>query len=254
MSDVPTPAAPLPERLVRAFVDVADTLVDDYDVVDLLHRLCRYCVDLLGAAETGIMLTDQQGGLQLLGASTERARLLELFEVQTAEGPCIDAYRAGEAVHADDLATMIPTWPSFAPLAIQDGFQSVQAVPLRLRSDIIGALTLLGHQQTGPLSRNNLVIGRALADTATIGILQERAIRRGAVVTEQLQTALHSRIIIEQAKGALAHAGQMPPDQAFEQLRDYSRRHNTRITDLARHIADGTIAPTVILDPPARRP
>lgn len=254
MSDGARTAAPLSERLVRAFVDVADTLADDYDVVALLHRLCGYCTNLLGAADGEVTLADQQGGLQLLAASTQRARRLGLFEVHADQGPCVDAYRTGEPLHADDLATMAGVWPRFALRAIRDGYRSVQAVPLRLRTDVIGALNLFGRQRAGPLDRDNLVIARALADTATTGILHERAIRQGEIVTEQLQTALNSRIVIEQAKGILVYTGHIPPDQAFERLRRYSRQHNTRLTEVVKQVIDGSIELRSILElrPPSR--
>lgn len=184
---------------------MADTLVADYDAVEVLHRLVEYCVELLDAAAAGLLLADQRGSLQVLASSTEGIRLLELFHLQTNEGPCMDAYRTGERILVDDLAAASARWPTFAPQAVKDGFASVHALPLRLRGEVIGALNLFGHH-TGPLTPADLRVAQALADTATIGIFQERTIRRGEVLTEQLQTALNSRVIIEQAKGVLSHA------------------------------------------------
>lgn len=238
-------------QLLLAFVDMADTMVDDYDVVDLLHRLTTYCVSLLGASTAGLLLSDQHGGLHVVAASTERTRLLEVLQLQADEGPCLDAVRTGELVQVDDPTEMTARWPVFAAEAHAEGFHSVQAVPLRLRNQTIGALNLFGRQ-TG-LDARNLRVVRALADTATIGILQERAIRRGEVLTEQLQRALNSRVVIEQAKGVLAHAGDLPMDDAFERLRTYSRNHNLRLSDVADNIATGRIDPRNVIDNPSPR-
>jgi GAF domain-containing protein len=246
MSDDPAPdRTGTDQRLLLAFVDMADTLVDDFDVVEVLYRLSGYCVSLLGASAAGLLLSDQHDGLQVMAASSERARLLELLQLQADEGPCLDAYRTGELVQIEDLAAETGHWPTFAPEALAEGFRSVQAVPLRLRNQVIGALNLFSRD-TG-LDPQDLRIVRALADTATIGILQERAIRRGEVLTEQLQRALNSRVVIEQAKGVLSHAGQVPMDEAFEQLRAHSRTHNLRLSDVAAEIADGRINPHDLL-------
>jgi GAF domain-containing protein len=207
---------PRETRLVDAFVELADTLVDDYDVADLLHRLVEHSVDLLDAAAAGLMLADQRGGLQVLASSTETARLLELFQLQANEGPCLDAYRTGEPILVDDISAVSTArrWPSFAPEAARQGYASVHAVPLRLRREVIGALNLFGHH-TGALPEADLRVAQAMADTATIGILHERAVHRAETLTEQLQHALNNRTIIEQAKGVLAHAGNLDMDQSF---------------------------------------
>ncbi|WP_158896060.1 GAF and ANTAR domain-containing protein [Amycolatopsis anabasis] len=242
------------QQLLLAFVELADTLVDDYDVVDVLYRLAGYCVTPLGAAAAGLLLSDQHGGLQVIAASNERTRLLELLQLQADEGPCLEAYRSGESVHVDDLAGAVERWPTFAPAALAEGFHSVQAMPLRLRRQVIGALNMFGHT-AGPLGSHNLAVARALADTATIGILQERAIRRHEVLTEQLQSALNSRVVIEQAKGVISHAGRIPMDQAFEQLRSYCRDRNLRLSRVAEDVAQSRLTPdTVLADPDTRSP
>ncbi|MEU6642527.1 GAF and ANTAR domain-containing protein [Saccharomonospora sp. NPDC046836] len=246
MNDSSPTAAVSDEELIGAFVDMADTLVDDYDVVDLLQRLCTYCVTLLGATAAGILLADQRGGLQVVATSDERTRLLELLQLQNNSGPCLEAYRSGTTVEVENLNADQARWPAFAAEAMREGYRSVQAVPLRLREDVIGALDLFG-QHRAPLTPQNLLIARALADTATIGILQERAIRRGEVLTEQLQYALHSRISIEQAKGVLAHAGRLPMDEAFNRLRRYSRNHGQRLSVVAERLARGALRPEELL-------
>ncbi|GAA4820326.1 GAF and ANTAR domain-containing protein [Tomitella cavernea] len=233
-------------RLVDAFVDMADTLVADFDTVELLHRLTEYCVELLGAAEAGLLLADQRGSLQLVASSAERTELVELFQLQVNEGPCMDCFRTGQTVSVADLAATADRWPTFTPEALSVGYVSVHTVPLRLRDQTIGALNLFGTTP-GVLSEADRHVARALAETATIGILSERAIRHGEVLTEQLQTALNNRVIIEQAKGVLAHAGDLPIDETFAVLRDYGRARQTRLTDIARSIVTGALDTAEVL-------
>lgn len=245
---VQTPASERESQLLGAFVRMADTLVDDYDIVELLHELVGYCVTLLDAAAAGLVLSDQRGSLQVLASSTEETRLLELFQIQTNEGPCLDCVTTGEPVLVADLAAEADRWPRFVPKALALGFAAVHAIPMRLRRDTIGALNLF-DREPGAMRDQDAQVVRALADTATIGILQERAIHRGEVLTEQLQTALNNRVTIEQAKGVLAHAGGVDMDHAFQALRAYGRSHNARLSDIARLIVAQTIAPNVVLDP-----
>ncbi|MGH3439188.1 MAG: GAF and ANTAR domain-containing protein [Sciscionella sp.] len=225
---------------------MADTLVDDYDMVEVLQQLIEHCVELLDAAAAGLLFADQRGGLAVMASSTEHTRLLELFQLQADEGPCLDCVHTGEAVLIPDLSHEVERWPRFVPEAIREGFASVHAVPLRLRQQTIGALNLFGAQ-TGAMSEQDVRVARALADTATIGILQERAISRGEVLTEQLQTALNSRVTIEQAKGALAHATGLEMDESFHVLRAHARNHNTRISEVARQVVTRTVDPTALL-------
>ncbi len=246
MTNTPSASTAREALMVGAFVEMADTLVDDYDVADVLHRLVEHSVELLDAAAAGLLLADQRGSLQVLASSTEEVRLLELFQLQADEGPCMDAFRTGEPVLIDDLAAFVERWPTFAPQALLQDFSSVHAVPLRLRGEVIGALNLFGRQATG-LSPADLRVAQALADTATIGILQERAIRRGEVLTEQLQTALNSRIIIEQAKGVLFHAGDLEMGETFDVLRGYCRARSARLSDVATRLASATLDPQVVL-------
>ncbi|MCW6003460.1 GAF domain-containing protein, partial [Micromonospora sp. CPCC 205371] len=186
-------------QLADVFVEMADTLVDDFDVIDFLHGLTERCVQLLGVSAAGLLLTDQRDTLQVVAASSERTRLLELFQLQTDQGPCVDCFRTGQPVSVADLTTA-GRWPRFTAAAAEVGFAAVHAVPMRLRAEVIGALNLF-DATAGPLDEGKLRIGQALADVATIGLLQQRAIRRREVLTEQLETALRSRVLIEQAKG-----------------------------------------------------
>jgi hypothetical protein len=227
------------QRLAETFVELADTLTDDFDVIDFLQVLAARCVELLEVAAAGIMLADQGGSLMTVAASDERARLLELFEIQNDEGPCRDCYRLGTAVVNVDLHGARERWPQFTPQAIAGGFRSANAVPLRLRSQVVGSLNLF-HAGTGGLGSGELRLAQALADAATIGILQQRTVHRSEVVAGQLQAALTSRIIIEQAKGVLAERLKISADEAFEVLRGAARSRNRLLSDLARDVTSGS--------------
>lgn len=232
-------------RLLHALVEAADTLVDDYDVTDMLHQLAVHCVELLDAGAAGFLLSDQRGGLHVQASSNERTKLLELFQIQADEGPCLDCFRTGTAVLVPSLSDAIQRWPQFAPEALREGFASVHAIPLRLREQTIGALNLFGRH-AGRLDQEDLLVARALADVATIGILQERAIHRGEVLTEQLETALNNRVTIEQAKGLLTNALHIDMDQAWELLRDRGRSTRTRVSDIAHQLVTSQLHPDAL--------
>jgi transcriptional regulator with GAF, ATPase, and Fis domain len=221
-----------------AFVEIVDTLVDDFDVIDFLHVLVERCVQLLGVAAAGLLLADGRGALQMAAASTSESQLLELFQLQAGEGPCLDCYRTGMPISVDDLATH-GKWPRFTAAAVEFGFAGVHALPMRLRTDIIGTLNLF-TTEPGELAVDGLRIGQALADIATIGLLQQRAIHRRDVLTEQLQAALNSRVLIEQAKGLLAERLHVTVDDAFTVLRGSARNRNLRLSDVAQAVLDGT--------------
>jgi GAF domain-containing protein len=223
--------------LARTFVDVADTLVADFDVVEFLSTLVDRCVDLLAVSDAGIMLADASGGLQVAASSSHRINVLELFEVQEDDGPCIDSYRSSTQIRGDDLDGAVARWPRFAPEAIAAGFTSVYGVPMRLRDDTIGSLNLL-RTQPGALSEEDLQIAQSLADVATIGILQHRASSERRLVAEQLQYALNSRVAVEQAKGMLAEHSRLDMDDAFQLLRQYARNHNARLVDVAQAVGE----------------
>jgi transcriptional regulator with GAF, ATPase, and Fis domain len=229
------------ERLVRQaalaerFVALADTLVDDFDVVEVLDGLMGTCLDLLDVDEAGLLLTDPRGGLQRVASSSEEARLLELLQVQTREGPCFEAVATGQIVVVDDIAATHDRWPAFAERAVADGFRSVYAFPMRLRDAVVGGLNLFGARE-GALDVDDQVIAKALADVATIGILQQRSIHRSGVLAENLQRALNTRIVVEQAKGVLSERGQVPMDQTFDLLRSFARSHNLKLSELARAV------------------
>jgi hypothetical protein len=232
--------APTETSLARTFVEAADTLVADFDVVDFLTTLATHCVELFDASEAGIMLSGASGGLHVAASSSRSMNHLELFEIQHNEGPCVDCYREGIPIESEDLDQELTRWPTFAPEAIRAGFHSAYALPMRLRDNTIGSLNLL-RVGAGALPAEDLRNAQALADIATIGLLQHRAADDSQLLTEQLQYALNSRVVIEQAKGVLAQHGNMSIDDAFSALRRYARNHNQRLNDVAQAVATRTI-------------
>ncbi|MGX7827855.1 GAF and ANTAR domain-containing protein [Actinokineospora sp. 24-640] len=226
--------------MARAFVALADTLVADFDIAEFLDMLTERCVDLLDVAAAGVVLVDPNGVLHVVAASSQRTQLLELFALQAGSGPCIDCVRTGHPVAGHDLTTGPQPWPRFAAAAHECGFRSAQALPLRLRDQTIGALSLLN---TAPsvMERAQIDLGQALADITTIGILQHRTIEQRDQLTGQLQTALTSRVVIEQARGVLAQRGGLSMDDAFTALRAYARANNRPLTPLARAVVEGAI-------------
>jgi hypothetical protein len=229
-------------RIAETFVELADTLVADFDVIEFLHLVTTRCVELVDVAATGVVLADPGGSLMAIAASDERARLLELFEMQNDEGPCRDCYQLGGAVVNIDLAAAADRWPHFAPRALDEGFRWASALPMRLRDQVIGALNLF-DPANGGLSADQLRLAQALADAATIGILQQRSVRQSEVVARQLQVALTSRIVIEQAKGVLAERLQITVDAAFAVLRAGARSRNMLLSDLAREVTSSNASP-----------
>ena len=249
----PADRGPDTRQLIAAFVGLADTLVDDYDVIDLLDRLVAHSVELLAADAAGILLADPQGRLRAVASSSEDAQLMELLQIQAEQGPCVDCYRSGSPVAVPDLDAAARQWPRFvASLAAHKTYRSVHALPMRLRGEGIGALNLF-HRRPGALGPTDIALAQGLADIATIGILQERAIHRGEVLNEQLQTALNNRVIIEQAKGVLSQLGGLSMPGAFDRLRTYSRERNLRLSEVARQVVQTDLAADVLSAPYRRR-
>jgi transcriptional regulator with GAF, ATPase, and Fis domain len=232
--------SPHEQRLLQAFVMLADSLVTGFDVVGVLTDLSDACVDLLDADAAGLMVVDQRGQLQMMAGSSEQTRFLELLQLQTDEGPCVECFRTQAQVEAEDGAAMAQRWPEFAAAAAEAGYHSIVSVPMRLRDQTIGALNLL-RNATGTMPDSDKRIAQALADVATIAILQHRRVIRTEEVTTQLQGALNTRVIIEQAKGLLAERESVDLDAAFSMLRDYARPRGERLADVARAFVDGQI-------------
>jgi hypothetical protein len=227
-------------RVREAFIELTDTLVGDFDIIDFLERLAGRCAELLGVSACGVLLADHFGELNLVAASAEEARLLELAQLQGAEGPCMDAYRTGTSIQQSNLTGPGQPWPDFARAARAAGFAAVHALPMRLREERLGAVNLLSDVP-GPLDEDTIALGQALADAATIGIVHQRAMARHELIAEQLQAALNSRIVIEQAKGFLAEQLGVSVEKAFDLLRGYSRDHNHKLTAVAADVVEGRL-------------
>ncbi len=226
--------------LVATFVELTDVLVDDFDIIDLLTHLADRCVEVLDVSAAGLMLADARGDLRVVASSSEAMRTLELFELQSAEGPCFECFRTGEPISNAQLTATDHRWPRFAPRAMAAGFLSVTALPMRLRGHVIGALNLF-RSDAGAVGDLDLGAAQAFADVATIGILQHRAVQEAHVVNDQLTLALSSRILIEQAKGMVAQRTGLDMEQSFSTLRGHARRHNLLLSDLAQQVIDGSV-------------
>ena len=229
--------------LARTLVELADTLVDDFDIVELLTLLADRCVDVLDVGAAGLMLVAPDGDLRVMASSSEAMRLLELFELQSQEGPCLDCYRTGQPVVNQDLATVDGRWPRFAAEALAAGFHSAHGLPMRLRGTVIGALNLF-HLESGEMQQADFDAAQALADVATVAILQHRAALEGQLVNQQLHSALNTRIVIEQAKGMVAEREGLDMEEAFSTLRNHARSQNLRLADVAQDVIGGTLAPS----------
>jgi transcriptional regulator with GAF, ATPase, and Fis domain len=234
------------DRVSRVFVALADTLVADFDIADFLTMLTEQSTDLLAVDAAGVILRGPDRGLRVVASSGRHAELLERFAVQTGDGPCIDCVNTAEAVVCTDLGTRSSNWPRFSAAAHECGFHAVHALPMRYHEQSVGALTLF-NADPGELGAGAALLGQAFADVATIGILQQRTIDHGERVSQQLQAALTSRIVIEQAKGVLAEHGGVSVDAAFGRLRGYARANRLQLTTLARSVASGTADLTAIL-------
>ncbi|WP_028279884.1 GAF and ANTAR domain-containing protein [Arthrobacter sp. H5] len=228
------------ERVSAAFVKLTDTLVADYDVLDLLHTLVEETVGLLDAAAAGLLLVDPQGELQVVASTSEESQLVEILQLQAGSGPCVECFRTGVVVAIDNIDSMAGRWPEFQAAALSQGFRSVHAVPMRVHGRTIGAMGLFG-QDTGALTPEDSAIGQALADVATISLLQERTIRESALVNEQLQRALNSRVLIEQAKGVISHTSGVDMSEAFIRLRGYARSNSVSLHSTAGKIVDRSL-------------
>lgn len=226
------------ESLAEVFVQLSDTLTAEFDVVEFLVRLVERCVELLAVDAAGLMLAGGDGALEVAAATSGSARMLELFQLQSDEGPCVDCHRSGQTVEVADVSTAAGRWPRFVPACRDAGFAAVHAVPLRCRDQTIGGMNLF-RAEPGALGPAEARIARALTDVATIGLLQNRALTEKSVLVEQLQGALRSRVLIEQAKGALAERLGLDADAAFALLRQHARTNNRRLSDLATAVLQG---------------
>lgn len=237
------------DLIADTFVGIVDSLVDDFDIIDMLTGLADGCVELDLAAASGILVADANGKLRVMAASSEKAHLLELFQLQNDDGPCLEAFSTGESVAHLDLRAAYDRWPRFAPEAVRAGFHSVHAFPLRLRTLVIGALNLFAEEGR-VISEPDVHLAQALADVASIAILQDQIIRQSDIRVGQLQHALDSRVAIEQAKGMLAERAQVDMEQAFQLLRTHARNTRRHLTEVAMEIVGGALGLDQVVDDP----
>lgn len=228
-------------RINTAFVAVADTLTTDFDVIDLLHTLVEQCTSILDTDAGGLMLVDGDGHLQLMTSTSEGADLVEVMQLAADSGPCIDCFTTGTAVSVPDIQRTDGKWPEFQKAAMQNGFFSAHATPLKLRGQVIGTMNLFAAKR-GALTERDIAVAQALSDVATIGILQERVVREGNILAEQLHRALDSRILVEQAKGIVSHTLSLTMDEAFAVIRAHARNSNLTIRVVAAGISDRSIS------------
>lgn len=236
------------ERINEAFLKVADTLMDSYDVVDLLSTLVHECADLVGRQSGGIMIADVSGDLELLASTSEAAEFVEVMQLAAGRGPCVECFDTGKPVAVPDIATDAARWPQFQSAALASGFRSLHATPMRLRGKVVGTMNLMGTEPGG-LDARDVALAQALADVAIIGILQERSLRDPRILSEQLHLALDSRVLVEQAKGVLAHTLGLDMEGAFTTLRAYARAQHLPLREVAQGVVDRTIDVSALVAP-----
>jgi GAF domain-containing protein len=230
-------------RASAAFIALTDTLVADFDLVDLLHVLIDACTDLLETDAGGLLLIDGRGDLRLMASSVEDLDVVEVVQLSASAGPCFDCFRTGEPVSVGDIEQDGASWPDFQRLAVRQGYRSVHATPMRLRGQVIGSLNLFSRK-VGVLPREDVALAQSLTDVATIAILQERGTRRLEDVGRQLQGALESRVVVEQAKGLVAESLGVDLDRAFTLLRQHARSTNQNLHDVATAVTQRRIVLT----------
>jgi GAF domain-containing protein len=241
------------QEVVTSFVSLAGGMVTgEADVVELLAALTDDCARLLDVAAAGLLLADERSVLHVMAASSERVAHVEAMQLQRAEGPCLDCFHGGRPVNAPQLEQEMDRWPRFVPTALAAGFSSVHAVPLRLRDTVLGALGLFGGQP-GPLNPADLTLAQGMADVASIALVQERAATDRQAVNDQLQIALSSRVVLEQAKGVLSHTADVDMPTAFAMLRRYARDHNLRLSELARAVVHRETPARTVVEHSGRR-
>ena len=241
------------EQSVNAvFVSISNTLAEGYDPVDLFNTLTAGCARLLDIASAGLLLADARGVLHVMAASSDATRDLETFQLQRQEGPCLDCYHDGASVLVADLTAEGERWPVFVPAATAAGFAAVHAVPMRLRDNVLGTLGLFSTE-VGNLNKDDLDLAQALAHVAAVALVAEQALSDTTAINEQLQKALNSRVVLEQAKGVLAERGQLDMTQAFAALRAYARNHNHKLSDVAQRVVSRELASRDLLDRATKR-
>lgn len=234
-------------EIIRAFVDLSNELVDDYDLVDMLSQLTAHCAGLLDISSAGLLLADGRGVLHLMASSSERTHHLEVFQLQREEGPCLDCFHERRPIKVADLDAAKERWPQFCEAASIVGIKSVHALPMRLKDNVLGTLGLFGSE-VGPMEEDDLELAQALVHVASVAIINERSANDRATVNSQLEHALTSRVVVEQAKGVLAHAGGLDMDAAFAVLRRYARDHSRKLSEIAAEVVSRVLPQEALLE------
>lgn len=241
------------QRINEAFVKVAGTLMEQYDVVDLLSALVEECTELLDIQAGGLLIANNLGELELIASTSEEVEFVEVMQLAAGAGPCVDCYETGAQVSVGDIEATRGRWPEFEKAALRKGFRAIHATPMRIHGNIIGSLNLLGTRPN-VLSDRDAALAQALADVAVIGILQERSLRDVNFVNEQLQLALDTRILVEQAKGVLAQQETLTMDDAFTALRNYSRAHGMSLRVAAQNLINRSLSTAAVIAAPSSVP
>lgn len=229
-------------KVSELYVRLSDTLVSGYDVSEFLQMLVEGCKDVLEVDVVGVLLEKRDGELSVSAASDEEMRTLEALELQTRGGPCFDAYTQQQQVVVEDLEACRDRWPQFVEKALDLGFRCGHAFPLRRREDTLGALDMY-KEAPAPFTEDDVHLAQSLADIATIAIVNQRTVRDAEILAEQLQTALHSRVLIEQAKGVLAGREGISPEEAFDRIRRHCRNSHETMRDVSRQVVDEGFLP-----------
>ncbi|MFG6504396.1 ANTAR domain-containing protein [Microbacterium sp. P05] len=228
------------DQLLQTVSTLADSLVDDFDIVDLLQLLVEESARIFDATAAGILLVSQDRVLEVIASTSERSEFVGLMQLRAGEGPCVEAVATGAVVSVADLAKITDRWPDFAADALRSGFASIHAIPMRLRDSVIGSLNLF-RDRVGELNATDAAAAKTLADIATISILQHRLVEESVVAQGQLQRALDSRVVIEQAKGYIAQSHDLDMDEAFRLIRAHARSTQSRLSDIAADITAGRL-------------
>ncbi|MGW7412317.1 GAF and ANTAR domain-containing protein [Streptomyces sp. NPDC054863] len=235
------------QHIAKAFVSLADSFAEDVDPTVLLDRLAAHCVALTSTDAAGIMMIDARGSLRTMAVSDSRAALLELFQMQSGQGPCIDAWHEQHRLDVPDLATQESRWPDFVPLARELGFRGAYALPMKVNGQGVGALNLL-REDPGTLTDTELALAQALADVACVAVVRWQADpARPHDVLTQVQAAVSVKATIETAKGLLAAAGGIGVQEADAALHRYSRLHGMSPSDAAQQLVRRTLDPCEVM-------
>lgn len=233
-------------RVLGAVVTLVDSLLEDFDIVELLTDLTEQCAQLLDVAAAGLLLAGPRHDLQFMAATSPESRHLEMIQLQAEEGPCRDCYLNGQPVSAPNLVAETARWPRFVDAAVDAGFASVHAVPMRAAGTVLGALGLFGVD-TGELGDADLLVAQTLAHIASVAILQEHAPAPTNVLS-QLKAALASRVVVEQAKGFVRERFDLSLESAFVVLRRYAATHDEHLTEVARRLVSNPDQRQDVLD------